>query len=72
MAREEVHVRLTQMPCCGHLLVTVTERFPTFCPECGKLVYPGVKSCVMAHDPKAVLRYDFGDQLKPTDGETSW
>lgn len=40
---ELVELKVLRMPCCGHLLCWVNPRYPTYCPECGKLVYPEVK-----------------------------
>jgi hypothetical protein len=55
---ERVHFRLIRTDCCGHLLCWVNPRFPTHCPECGKLCYPSVKGWVLISDPEAQLKYD--------------
>lgn len=53
---ERVTFRLIQTPCCMSLLCWVNPRLPSHCPECGKGIYPAVKSCVLVHDPDATLR----------------
>ena len=55
---ERVHFRLLQMPCCGHLFCNVNPRLPSFCPACGKAVYPQVKGCALISDDNATLKYD--------------
>lgn len=60
MSTERVHFRLIQMPCCGHLFCNVNPRLPTFCSQCGQLVYPQVRGCVLIGDDKAILKYDEG------------
>lgn len=57
MSTERVHFRLIQMPCCGHLFCNVNPRLPSYCPQCGKSVYPKVKECVLISDDKATLKY---------------
>ncbi len=39
MAKERIHFRLIQTPCCNHLLCWVNPRLPTYCPECGRFIY---------------------------------
>jgi hypothetical protein len=56
---ERVHFKLIQTPCCGHLLCWVNPRYPTYCPVCGKLIWPEVKAKVMHDDPMAVIELDF-------------
>jgi hypothetical protein len=34
--REQVRLRIFQMPCCRHQLCWVNPRLPNFCPECGQ------------------------------------
>lgn len=58
---ERVHFRLIQTPCCGQLLCWVNPRFPSFCPECGKGIYPEVKSAVVQTDENGILKLN----LKP-------
>lgn len=53
---ERVPFRLIQTPCCMTLLCWVNPRLPSYCPECGKSIYPAVKSCVLTHDENATLR----------------
>lgn len=62
MATERVHFRLLQMPCCGHLFCNVNPRLPSFCPNCGKGVYPQVKHCAIISDADAQLTYDESKQ----------
>jgi hypothetical protein len=55
---EQVHFRLLHMHgCCGALLCWVNPRLPSYCPECGKQVYPQVREGVMISDDKARLQY---------------
>lgn len=54
---ERVDFRLIQMPCCQYLFCNVNARFPSYCPNCGKSVYPLVKSGVLIHDNQAILKY---------------
>lgn len=60
---ERVPFRLLTTPCCGTLLCWVNPRLPTFCPECGKHIYPEVKSCITHSDENAILK------MKGTDWE---
>ena len=55
---ERVPFRLIQTPCCSTLLCWVNPRLPNNCPECGKFIYPEVKSCVMLYDSNALLQVD--------------
>lgn len=55
---EKVKFRLYHMPCCGHLLCWVNPRHPSYCPCCGKLVYPDVKQAVMQSDEDAELHLE--------------
>ncbi len=54
---ERVHFRLLQTPCCQALLCWVNPRFPSHCPECGRFIYPEIKSNVLISDENASLRY---------------
>lgn len=54
---ERVHFRVFVMPCCGHMLCWVNPRFPSYCPECGNHVYPGVKGAVTLSDDDARLTF---------------
>lgn len=56
---ERVPFRILHMECCGHLLCWVNPRFPTHCPECGKCVYPQVRSWVTLLDTNARLSFKF-------------
>lgn len=53
---ERVPFRLIQTPCCSTLLCWVNSRLPSYCPECGKHIYPDVRSCVLVLDETATLR----------------
>ena len=59
MTTEYVPFRIIVMPCCGHQLCWVNPRLPTYCPECGKIVYPEVRSCVINKDERALLQFNF-------------
>lgn len=52
---ERVEFRLFTMECCWHLLCWVNPRFPSYCPNCGKYVFPKVKSWVTTKDVNAIL-----------------
>jgi hypothetical protein len=54
---ERIPFRLIVMECCGHQLCWINPRLPNHCPECGKTVYPAVKSWITFKDDAAVLRY---------------
>lgn len=54
---ERVPFRLLIMGCCGHQLCWVNPRLPSYCPECGKTVYPAVKSWITFEDNAAFLCY---------------
>lgn len=56
-ANETVHFRLIVCPECNHNLCWVNPRLPSYCPECGKHIYPAVRSAVHVSDEKATLRY---------------
>lgn len=55
---ERVHFRLIAMPCCGHMFCSVNSRWPSYCPQCGAMVYPRVQEGVRISDPDAKLVYD--------------
>lgn len=57
---ERVPFRLLRTPCCGHLLCWINPRLPSFCPECGKGIYPQIKSCVIDRDDTAFLKHNLG------------
>jgi hypothetical protein len=59
---ERVHFKLIIMPCCGHNLCWVNPRYPTFCPECGKLIFNEVKQEVRISDADAILTYKTGEE----------
>lgn len=56
MKTEQVKFRLYDMPCCGHSLCWVNPRPPTFCPECGRLVFDKLKGRELVIDDEAILR----------------
>lgn len=56
---ERVMFRLMETPCCHTLLCWVNPRFPNYCPECGKHVYPEIKGCVSVSDKDAILKVDY-------------
>lgn len=58
MAIERVQFRLIEMPCCGHMFCNVNHRWPSFCPNCGKHVFPEVRGCALISDPDAMLKYN--------------
>jgi hypothetical protein len=55
---ERVDFRVFKTPCCGHLLCWVNSRFPTYCPTCGKLIFPDIKQQVLTHDDNAMLSWE--------------
>lgn len=57
MTIERVHFKLLLTPCCSTMLCWVNPRLPTYCPECGKHIYPEIKSGVQMDDINATLRY---------------
>ena len=38
VTNERVHFRMIEMPCCQHLFCNVNHCWPSFCPNCGRLV----------------------------------
>ncbi len=61
MTNEMVHFRLIICPECSHNLCWVNPRLPTFCPECGKLIYAELRlnpdKHVLINDEKAWIKY---------------
>lgn len=55
---ERVEFRVMKTPCCGHLLCWLNARFPTYCPLCGKLIYPDIKAEVLTVDTNAMLSWE--------------
>jgi hypothetical protein len=55
---ERIQFRLLHMHCCGHLLCWVNPRLPSYCPECGRHVYPNVREDVRISDSEAHIIYD--------------
>jgi len=53
---ERVPFRLYNMECCNLLLCWVNSRHMTYCPGCGKFVYPACKGWVVSSDDNATLR----------------
>jgi len=58
---ERIHFRLICMPCCEHLFCNVNPRLPSFCPACGKHVYPEVRNGILLSDETAILKYEKGE-----------
>lgn len=56
MSIQQVEFRLYNMECCGHLLCWVNPRHPSFCPQCGKHVYPQIKGWFTETDKNATLK----------------
>lgn len=61
---ERVHLRVISFPCCGHQLCWISQRLPSYCPECGKLVYLKLKEALttgnlLVEDAEATLRYKY-------------
>jgi len=54
---ERISFRMFALECCGHLLCWVNSRFPSFCPNCGKSIYPSVKGQAVIIDENAAIRY---------------
>ena len=62
MAKKQAHnerivFRLFNLDCCGHMLCWVNPRYPSYCPNCGLLVYPNIKSQAVIIDDNASIRY---------------
>lgn len=68
MATERIHFKLLVTPCCSALLCWVNPRLPNFCPECGKSIFPEIKSCVTQEDPGAKLVYTDEIHRRVTNG----
>jgi len=62
MTVELVQFRLIRMECCGHLYCSVNPRFPSYCPSCGKLVYPDIKRWVILSDNAAELHHNMEEK----------
>jgi len=58
MANERVHFRFIVCTECQHQICWVNPRLPSFCPECGRHIYPAVRSSVLISDMNATLKYD--------------
>lgn len=58
MTTERIPFRLLHMECCRTLICHVNHRFPSYCSNCGKHVYPQVRGWVAIHDPDATFTYD--------------
>jgi hypothetical protein len=57
MALTAAHFRLIVTECCHSQLCWVNPRLPNYCPECGKHIYPSVKSWVTYDDRTAVINH---------------
>lgn len=58
MSIERVWFRLMICPKCYFSMCWVNPRFPNYCPECGKFIYPEIKEYVSISDDNAMLRYE--------------
>jgi hypothetical protein len=58
---ERVPFKLLVMPCCQHQLCWVNPRYPSYCPACGKMVYPDVRGCSLVVDDGATLTINTGE-----------
>jgi hypothetical protein len=54
---ERVHFRILNMGCCNFIACWVNSRLPSYCPECGKRIYPEVRSWVTDEDTNAHLKH---------------
>lgn len=54
---ERVQFRLLVCSECGTLLCWVNPRPPNYCPECGKYIFPTVRSNTLVSDANATLKY---------------
>lgn len=58
---ERIKFRVFSMPCCGFNLCWVNPRLPTYCPECGSIVYKQLRfngePHILLADDNAVLEY---------------
>lgn len=57
MNTERVWFRLMDCPKCSFKMCWVNPRFPNYCPECGKFIYPDIKGNVAISDEDATLKY---------------
>lgn len=57
---QRIPFKLLEMPCCGGLICHVNHRWPTYCSNCGKMVFSTIKGCALVDDQNAVLKYDDG------------
>lgn len=62
MALTRAHFRLLQTECCYVTLCWVNPRLPNYCPECGELIYPKVKSWVTFSDEQAHIKHKVDDE----------
>ena len=57
MALTRADFRYIQTECCLVQLCWVNPRLPNYCPECGKRIYPAVKSWVTYRDEGAYITH---------------
>ena len=57
MALTRADFRYIMTECCGIMLCWVNPRLPNYCPDCGKRIYPDVRSWVTYRDEQAVTRH---------------
>lgn len=55
MTTERIHFRLIMCPECSFMMCWVNPRLPTYCPECGKLIYHNVRGGITISDSNATL-----------------
>lgn len=63
LAMTRAHFRYINMECCCVMLCWVNPRLPMHCPECGRPVYPQVKSWVTYSDENAYIRHRDDDDF---------
>lgn len=52
---ERVRFRMLRCPSCGHQFCWVNPRLPTYCPECGDMIFARLGDAVLYTDEDAVL-----------------
>lgn len=57
MTVERIPFRLLNMQCCNSLICHVNHRWPSYCSNCGKFVFPDVRGWAVVHDDNAKLEY---------------
>lgn len=57
MSLTRAHFRLIATECCGATLCWVNPRLPNYCPECGKRIFPAVRSWITYSDEQAHITH---------------